>query len=383
MKKLVLLGATGSIGTQTIDIVLKYPDMYEIIALSVGYNIDLLEEILKKIKVRFVCTAEQNKYLIDKYPDIVFYMGDMGLNILASLDNYDLLVNALVGFVGLKPTLTAIDHKKDVALANKETLVVAGKFINKEKRRNNVNIFPIDSEHSAIFQALQGNRPEDVKRLIITASGGSFREKNREELKQVTVKDALKHPNWTMGAKITIDSATMMNKGFEVIEAHWLFDIDYDNIDVIMHKQSIIHSMVEYVDNSVIAQLGNADMRLPIQYALCYPNRYEIKGTKALDFNKISHLSFEEVNLNRFPLLKLAYEVGRKDGNLPSVLNASNEVANQAFRDEKISFLEIESLVISAVTNAKYIANATLEEIIYSDGWARKYVNDKINKMSV
>jgi len=382
MKKLVLLGATGSIGTQTIDIVLKYPNMYEIVALSVGYNIALLEEILSKIKVKYVCTAETNKCLTEKYPDITFYSGDLGLNILASLDNYDLLVNALVGFVGLKPTLTAIDHKKDVALANKETLVVAGKFINKEKRKNGVTIFPIDSEHSAIFQSLQGNKIEDVKRLIITASGGSFRNKTREELNNVTVEDALNHPNWAMGAKITIDSATMMNKGFEVIEAHWLFNIDYEEIDVIMHKQSIIHSMVEYVDNSVIAQLGNADMRLPIQYALCYPNRFEIKGTKSLDFAEIATLNFEKVDFDRFPLLKLAYEVGKKDGNLPAVLNAANEVANKAFRDGKISFLDIENLIISAVNDVEYLPNASLEEVIYYDGWAREYVLNKITKMS-
>jgi len=316
MKKIVLLGATGSIGMQTIDVCLKHPDKFEIVGLSVGRNINLLQKILTKLTVKSVCIKEYNQFLIDKYPDIDFYFGDTGLIDLVSLSDYQVLVNALVGFVGLMPTITAIKNKKNVALANKETLVVAGDIVNKLKNKYGVTIYPIDSEHSAIFQALQGNKINQVKKIIITASGGSFRNLSREDLKNVTVNDALNHPNWKMGAKITIDSATMMNKGFEVIEAHYLFDLPYNKIETILHYESIVHSMVEYNDNSIIAQLGNSDMRLPIQYAITYPDRYNVIGSEELDFKKWSNLTFKEMDYDRYPLLKFAYEVGVKSGKL-------------------------------------------------------------------
>ncbi len=380
MKKIVLLGASGSIGLQTIDVCAQYNDLLEIVAFSIGKNIEKCEEILKVVKCELVCVMNKHdcEYLQSKYANIRFVYGDDGLVELANLSNYDILVNALVGFAGLRPTVSAIKNKKDIALANKETLVVAGKFINELIIENNVNIFPIDSEHCAIFQALQGNKLSEVNKLIITASGGSFRNKTREELKDVTVQQALNHPNWSMGAKITIDSATMMNKGFEVIEAFWLFNIPFKNIEVIMHPQSIIHSMVEYQDNSIIAQLSNADMRLPIQYCLLYPQHINIANSEQLDFAKIGSLTFLPADFERFPLLKLAYEVGELQGNLPAYLNAANEVCNQKFLEGKIKFLDIETLVIDAVKNLPYEKDISFEDIFKYDLIAREYVTSKI-----
>ncbi len=381
MKKLMLLGATGSIGTQTIDVVTAHPELFELVGLSVGKNIDLLKEILTKVSVKYVCTMERQDELEKEYPDITFLVGNGGIIELAKIKGYDLLVNALVGFVGLAPTLEAMKHGHDVALANKETLVVAGKYINQAKHEYGVELFPIDSEHSAIFQALRGNEIKEVRRLLITASGGSFRELTRQDLENVTLEDALRHPNWAMGAKITIDSATMMNKGLEVIEAHWLFDVDYDDIEVVLHKQSLVHSMVEYQDYSIMAQLGNADMRIPIQYALYYPRRIPVENSEPLDFTKTINMTFEPMDMERFPLLKLAFEVGKKDGNLPAIMNAANEQSNQAFRDGKISFLQIEELVFKAVEAAYYIEDASLEQLVEADSWAREYVDSLIENM--
>ena len=381
MKRIVLLGATGSIGLQTIDVVLSHPDLFEITALSIGYNVQGLRDILKKIHVPYVCVVKQEdaKQLSLEYPDIVFHYGDEGLIELAHFYEYDVLVNALVGFAGLMPTMKAIETGHDVALANKETLVVGGQFVMEAVKKHGVSLTPIDSEHSAIFQCLQGVKHAEVKRLIVTASGGSFRNKSREELKDVTVEEALKHPNWSMGAKITIDSATMMNKGFEVIEAHWLFDFDFNQIDVIMHPESVIHSMVEFHDTAVLAQLGTPDMRLPIQYALSWPDRIELESER-LDFTKLSALHFAPASFERFPLLGLAYEVGKKQGNLPAVLNAANEVANQAFRDGRITFLEIEQLVIDTVNEFEYHQEVTLEEVIETDRRTRQIVEMKMKE---
>lgn len=378
MKKIMLLGATGSIGTQTIDVILNHPELFELTGLAAGKNIKVLEEILAKVKVKYVCTTDRQEQLELKYPDIGFMTGEQGLLELARNQEYDLLVNALVGFVGLKPTLEAMATNHDVALANKETLVVAGEYINAAKHEYEVELFPIDSEHSAIFQALRGNDPKTVRRLLITASGGSFRDKSREELENVTLEDALRHPNWAMGAKITIDSATMMNKGLEVIEAHWLFDVDYEDIEVVLHKQSIVHSMVEYHDYSIMAQLGDADMRIPIQYAMHYPHRVPLKNSDPLDFSKTMNLTFEPIDFERFPLLRLAFEAGKKGGNLPAIMNAANEHANQAFQDGKISFLEIEEMVFSAVAAANHIERPTLDQLIEADGWAREFVANLI-----
>ena len=381
MKRIVLLGATGSIGVQTIDVVLSHPDKFEIKALSIGYNVNGLRDILKKIHVPYVCVVKEEdaKQLSFEYPEIVFYHGDEGLIELAKLDHYDVLVNALVGFAGLLPTMTAIETGHDIALANKETLVVGGQFVMEAVKKHKVTLTPIDSEHSAIFQCLQGSKHKEVKRLIVTASGGSFRNKTRDELEGVTVDQALNHPNWSMGAKITIDSATMMNKGFEVIEAHWLFDFDFDQIDVIMHPESVVHSMVEFKDTAVLAQLGTPDMRLPIQYALSWPERFTLES-ESLDFTKLSALHFAPASFERFPLLGLAYEVGRKQGNLPAVLNAANEVANQAFRDGRISFLEIERLVIDTVNVFDYNQHVTLNDVIEADRRTRQIVEMKIKE---
>lgn len=377
MKKILLLGASGSIGIQTIDVVVNHQDKIKIVGISIGKNIKVLKEILTKIEVNYVCVSENNPELFALYPNIKFYHGEQGLLDIVTELQYDLLVNALVGFVGLKPTLKAISLKHDVALANKETLVVAGDFVNQAVKENKVNLIPIDSEHSAIMQALMGNDIKEVNRLIITASGGSFKNKTREELVNVTVEEALKHPNWEMGAKITIDSATMMNKGFEVIEAHFLFDIPYDKIEVILHSESIVHSIVEYQDLSQMAQLSISDMRLPIQLALTYPNRLPLNGT-ALDLTKLKTLNFKEMDFQRYPLLNVAYQVGKAKGNAPCILNAANEIANKAFLDNKISFLDIEFYICDALKNVKYLKNPTLEEIFEYDQITRDYVSKKI-----
>lgn len=381
MKRIVLLGASGSIGVQTIDVVLSHPEEFEIKALSIGYNVAVLKDILTKVHPEVVCVVrkEDAVTLSTEYSDIRFVYGDEGLVELAGLEGYDVLVNALVGFAGLLPTMRAIETGHDIALANKETLVVGGSFVMEAAKKHGVMLTPIDSEHSAIFQCLQGNQHHEVRRLIVTASGGSFRNRTRDQLKGVTVQEALSHPNWSMGAKITIDSATMMNKGFEVIEAHWLFGFDFDHIDVVMHPESVVHSMVEFVDTAVVAQLGTPDMRLPIQYALSWPRRLTLKS-ESLDFTKLSALHFAPASFERFPLLGLAYEVGRKQGNLPAVLNAANEVANQAFRDGRIEFLDIEELVISTVNEFEYKKEITFADVLEADAQAREIVEMKIKE---
>ena len=381
MKRCCVMGVTGSIGVQTVDVCSAHPEEFRITSMSAGRNIEQLKKLLAVspyCKAVCVQREEDCKALKEEYPDLEWVWGDEGLLTLSEREDYDLFVNALVGFVGLKPTMKAIEAGHDIALANKETLVVAGAFVTEACRRNHVALLPIDSEHSAIFQCLQGNRRDQLKRLIITASGGSFRDRTREQLKDVTVQQALSHPNWSMGAKITIDSATMMNKGFEVIEAHWLFDVDFDHIDVLIHKESVVHSLVEYQDNAVIAQLGTADMRLPIQYALSYPDRLVLKNSEPLDLAKVATLHFAEADFQRYPLLKLAYEVGRKQGTLPAVMNAANEEANAAFRKGKISFLQIEELVIGACRDLPYREAESLEDIFEADRQAREYVKSKL-----
>lgn len=379
-KKIILLGASGSIGTQTLDVIAHHPDLFELCAFSVGKRIEHVETILNQFEVHHVCVLneEDKKHLEVKFPDVHFVSGDEGLLQLASLEEGNTLVNALVGSVGLKPTLCAIEHGKDIALANKETLVVGGKFVKEALKKYHVNITPIDSEHSAIFQCLQGVRKEDVSKLIITASGGSFRDRSREELKGVSVKEALAHPNWNMGAKITIDSATLMNKGFEVIEAHYLFDMDYDDIDVLVHKESIIHSLIETKDTALLAQLGTADMRLPIQYALSVPKRFELVSGERCNLAKLKTLHFDEVDMVRFPLLKVAYECGKKEGNACAILNAANEVAVNAFLNEEIEFLDIEKLIFKALDEIEYIKDATLKDVFDTDCRTRQYVKELV-----
>lgn len=382
MKNITVLGVTGSIGMQTVDVVKNHLDKFKIVAMSAGYNIKQVEEILEMIDVEYVCVVQKKdaQYLQEKYPDLKVTYGQEGLIKIATLPQIDIVLNAIVGFAGLVPTIEAIKAKKDIALANKETLVVAGHIITKLVKENNVRLLPVDSEHSAIFQSLNGEKHQQIKRIILTASGGSFRDKSRDELIGVTVEEALNHPNWSMGAKITIDSATLFNKGLEVIEAKWLFDVSYDQIDVLIHPESIIHSMVEFVDTSVIGQLGNPDMRLPIQYALTYPDRDVLVNGESLDLAKIASLTFKKPDLDRFKALALAYKSGRTGGSMPCVLNGANEIANELFRNNKIEFLQIEELVEKALKAHQVISDPTLEQLVEVDSWARNFVLKEIGE---
>lgn len=357
-----LLGATGSVGTQTIEVIKELN--FNLVAFSSGRNIIKTKEIIEEFAPMYVSVMEQSdaEELSKIYRGIEFYYGEEGLVKIATLEGEGILVNALVGFVGMKPTIEAIKVGKKIALANKETLVVAGDIIMPLAKEHNVQIVPIDSEHSAILQCLNGESDKSVSKIIITASGGSFRDLLREDLSNVTVEQALSHPNWNMGAKITIDSATMMNKGFEVIEAHHLFGLDYSKIETILHKESIIHSMVEFVDGSIISQMGSSDMRVPIYYSLVYPGRLETPYK--LDLSSLSTLNFKEMDFGRYPLLKLAYDVGKQGGVLPCVLNAANEAAVELFLNEKISFIDIETIVIETVQNYKNIKEYNVDDLI-------------------
>ena len=381
-KRILLLGASGSIGTQTIDIIEQHPEQYELVSFGVGKNIDYARKLLTKYPVSLISVErkEDSEELQKEFPHTRVTYGNEGLVELVTSVDYDLLVNALVGFVGLEPTLKALETNHNVALANKETLVVGGELVNKAALENGCVITPIDSEHSAIAQCLAGNPYKQIKKLIITASGGSFRKKTREELKDVTVEEALSHPNWTMGAKITIDSATMMNKGFEVMEAHYLFDVPYEQIEVLMHDESIIHSMVEYKDGAIMAELGTPDMRIPIQYAISEPEnlRSELNLGESLDLAKVATMHFHAPDYNRFPLLKLAYDIGKNPGTNQAVLNASNEVANAAFRNHRIPFLMIEEVVFKTVEAFENKPVSSLKELIEVDQKARKYAEDYI-----
>lgn len=375
MKKIMLLGASGSIGTQTIDIIKQHRDELDLVGISVGQNIDFLVDVLNNFNIKYAYTIEKNKVLEEKFPNVNFYYGYNGLIELVKKDDYDLLVNALVGFVGFVPTLEAIKNKKDIALANKETLVAGGKIIFNALRENKVNLYPIDSEHAAILQCMQGHKSKDIRRLIITASGGAFRDLSREQLKEATVQKALAHPVWNMGAKITIDSATMMNKGFEVIEAHYLFNMPYEKIDVILHKQSIVHSMVEYNDGSIIAQMGEPDMHLMIKYALLYPRHLYDKNVKYLDLDNLTSLDFKKMDYNRYPLVKLAKQVGSYEGNFGAVLIGANDEAVNLFLKEKIPFVDIERYIFETLKAAHFIKDPTVEQLVQSHSWAKKYVD--------
>ncbi|MBA9024835.1 1-deoxy-D-xylulose-5-phosphate reductoisomerase [Peribacillus huizhouensis] len=378
MKYISLLGASGSIGQQTADVVRQHPDQFEIVAFSVGENVELARKYISEFQPSLVCVQakEDAQTLQLEYAGtgIHFTYGDEGLIETAVFEKADILVNAVIGSVGLFPTLQAIKAKKDIALANKETLVTAGHLVMEEARKAGVNLLPVDSEHSAIFQALQGEKEKNIERLIITASGGSFRDRSRAELIGVTVDEALNHPNWAMGAKITIDSASMMNKGLEVIEAHWLFNLPYEKIEVVLHKESIIHSMVEFHDSSVIAQLGTPDMRVPIQYALTYPDRLPLSTSHRLNLAEIGMLHFAEMDFNRFPCLQFAYEAGKIGGTMPTVLNAANEVAVAEFLKGKIAFLEIETYIEQALNRHTPIDNPDLTTIQEVDASTRKFI---------
>lgn len=377
MKKISLLGATGSIGTQTLEVIGNHPDKFCLEAISIGKNIDLgLKQIIKyKPKLVSVQFKEDYDKLLNEVPNNVrLVYGNDGLAEVAAENDAEILVNAVIGSIGLRPTLAAIKAGKTIAIANKETLVTAGHIIIKEAEKFGVQLLPVDSEHSAIFQCLQGERLSEVEKLILTASGGSFRDKERTELANVTVKDALNHPNWTMGAKITIDSATMMNKGLEVIEAHWLFNVPYEQIDVLLHQESIIHSMVEFIDGSVIAQLGTPDMKVPIQFALTYPNRLQLKDKKRLKLWEIAKLHFSKPSFDRYRCLHFAYEAGKQGGTLPTVLNAANEQAVALFLDGAITFLQIEEAIERALNEHQNIASPSLEVIQEIDKETRNFV---------
>ncbi len=378
MIKVGILGASGSIGVQSIDVLKNNKDKFELVAFSVGKNYEFANEILSEFNtIKLVCV--QNEEDIDNinFNNVVF--GDSGLNDVAVYSDIDILITAVVGFVGLIPTVNAIKAKKNIALANKETLVTAGHIIMPLAKENNVKILPVDSEHSAIFQCLHKEENE-IDKLLITASGGSFRDKSRGELENVDVSQALNHPNWSMGKKITIDSATMFNKGLEIIEAHHLFGVDYDDIEVVIHKQSIIHSMVQFKDYSIIAQLGTADMRLPISYALSYPNRLKIVNSKPVNLFEIKKFDFCDVDLERYPAVGLSFRAGRTGGSLPTVLNAANEIAVDLFLNNKIDFLKIEQIVKDEMDQHIVIENPTLEQILKVDKDVRCNVLSKYNK---
>lgn len=380
MKKISLLGATGSIGIQTVDILRNQPESFKLVALSSGKNIEKTREIIDQLQPELVSVQEEADaiQLQKDYPHIQFTFGKEGLVEVATHPDSTVLVNAVLGSVGLESTLAAIRMGKTIAIANKETLVTAGHLVMAEAKKYNAAILPVDSEHSAIFQSMNGENPKQIERLIITASGGSFRDKTRDQLKNVTVKEALNHPNWSMGAKITIDSATMMNKGLEVIEAHVLFDMPFEKIDVLLHKESIIHSLVEYHDTSVIAQLGTPDMRVPIQYALSYPDRLPLVGGNRLNLAQIGQLHFKEVDFDRYRALKLAYDAGIAGGTLLTAMNAANEAAVALFLQEKITFLQIEEIIEQVMNNHNNILLPDLETILHVDSETRKTVASMI-----
>lgn len=362
MREVIILGLSGSIGTQTLDIIKDHPDAFSIVAVSVGKNVSYLDAFLKDNSVKNAYALSVNEKLRAKYPDVNFYEGDDGIEKMLLDVKHDLLVNALVGFVGFRPTFVDIQRGIDVALANKESLVVGGDLIKKAMGQSGAKLFPIDSEHSAIAQLISGKRKEDIRRLIITASGGAFRDRERSELRHVKKEDALRHPTWSMGQKITIDSATMMNKGFEIIEAHYLFDIPYKRIAVVMHPESIVHSLVEFNDGSILAQLSEPDMHLAISYAL-FGRHLPYTAQKALDLVKCGQLHFADLDPLRFPLLKVAKMVGELAGNLGAVINGANDTAVNLFLKDEIPFLMIEETIIEAVKEAEYIKEPTPQQV--------------------
>lgn len=381
MKKISLLGATGSIGQQTLDVIRAHADQFQLVAFSVGQNVEQAIRIATEFQVPLVSVANEQDVRIVKeaVPTADVLWGAEGLEAVAAEAGADVLVNAVLGSVGLQPTLKAIEKGIPIAIANKETLVTAGHLVMAASKKYNVPILPVDSEHSALFQALNGENPKQIKKLIITASGGSFRDKTRQQLEGVSVEDALNHPNWSMGSKITIDSATMMNKGLEVIEAHVLFSMPYDQIEVVLHKESIIHSMIEFVDTSVMAQLGTPDMRVPIQYALTYPDRFPMEKGKSLDLTEIGQLHFQKMDYERYKALDLAIQAGRAGGTATTVLNAANEAAVDLFLKKQISFLAIDEMIERALEQHTILATPTLEEILATDNETRRFVQNMVH----
>ena len=383
VKQLCILGSTGSIGTQTLDVVRAYPERYGVYALCANRSIDLLVAQAKEFHPEVVCIADESLYetLSSQLSAIHFegkvWTGADAIAEVVTMGSVDIVVAAMVGYAGLRPTIEAIKAGKTIALANKETLVVAGEIICELALQHHAPILPVDSEHSAIFQSLVGEDKSEIEKILLTASGGPFRTFTREQMETVTAADALKHPNWEMGAKITIDSASMMNKGFEVIEAKWLFGVPVEKIEVLVHPQSIVHSAVQFTDGAIKAQLGAPDMRLPIQYALSFPERLASDFPRA-DLFALKNLSFEKPDLERFPNLGLAYEAMRRGGNIPCVLNAANEVANLAFRENRCGFLQMSDIISETMAKAAFIAKPTYEDYVASDLEARKIANSFI-----
>ncbi|MGV8147936.1 MAG: 1-deoxy-D-xylulose-5-phosphate reductoisomerase [Alkaliphilus sp.] len=376
MKKISILGSTGSIGMQTIEIVREHSDKFKIIGIAAMANIERLEEQINEFKPEIVAVFNDEKARIlasriENKTKIV--SGMQGLIEVATYDKIDMVLNSVVGSIGMIPTFHAIRSKKNIALANKETLVVAGKIIMEEARKNNVSIIPVDSEHSAIFQCLQGEKYKDISKIILTASGGPFRKWNKAALRDAKYYDALKHPNWDMGKKISIDSATLMNKGLEVIEAKWLFDVSIEEIDVVVHPQSIIHSMVEFTDSSVIAQMGLPSMKLPIQYALAYPQR-EKSNISKLKLSEIKTLTFEEPDLDKFPCLQLAYEALKIGGTMPCLLNGANEVLVSKYLKEEIAFYDIPKYVEKAMKKHSSFDYTSIDELLEVDNCVRNWI---------
>jgi 1-deoxy-D-xylulose-5-phosphate reductoisomerase len=388
VKAITLLGSTGSIGTQTLDIVRQHPDRFRIVGIAAGSNVELLAQQVKEFRPEIVAIANKAKFSelqealsgLDYQPPIL--AGDEGLVEIARYGDAESVVTGIVGCAGLLPTLAAIEAGKDIALANKETLIAGGPVVLPLVEKHGVKLLPADSEHSAIFQCLQGVPAGGLRRIILTASGGSFRDWPAEKLKDVTIADALKHPNWSMGKKITIDSATLMNKGLEVIEAHYLFGLGYDNIDIVIHPQSIIHSLIEVQDTSVLAQLGWADMRLPLLYAMSWPERIATDWPQ-LDLVKAGDLTFREPDRIKYPCINLAYAAGRAGGTMPAALNAANEQAVALFLDEKIPFLAIPQLIEQVCDRHDNNHTPALDDIIAVDEWARKAVIEASQKLSL
>ncbi len=370
MKKIAVLGSTGSIGTQTLEVVSAYPGRFEIVSLSAGKNIDLLEKQIRIFKPKVAAVWDEKD--VEKLKmrltgvDVTILSGMDGLIEAACIPEAEIVVTAIVGMIGIRPTIAAIKAKKDIALANKETLVCAGHIIIPLVKQMGVKLLPVDSEHSAIFQCLNGEKENRIHKILLTASGGPFRGRKKEELKDIKPEDALKHPNWSMGAKITIDSSTMVNKGLEVMEAKWLFGVDYDRVQVVIQPKSIIHSMVEFEDGAVIAQLGTPDMKLPIQYALTWPERMEIKGGGRLDFAELTSIAFEKPDMVNFPALALAYEAGKRGGNIPTAFNAANEIAVAEFLGGKIGYLDIYEKISHACEKIDFIKDPDVDEILYT-----------------
>lgn len=379
MKNISLLGSTGSIGTQTLDVVRRNDDI-NVVALAAGTRIKELEAQVREFKPQLVCVgkeelAEELKIMLSDM-DVKIVSGESGLIEAATLESADIVLTAVVGMMGIVPTIEAIKAHKDIALANKETLVTAGHIIMKLAKECGINIYPVDSEHSAIFQSLNGEYHKEVSKILLTASGGPFRGRKRSELENVTLEDALKHPNWSMGRKITIDSSTMANKGLEVMEAQWLFDVPVDKVQVVIQPQSIIHSMVEFVDGGIMAQLGSPDMRLPIQYALTYPHRRTL-NTERVDFFKLGQITFEEPDFETFKALKLAYDAAGTGGNIPTAFNAANELAVAKFLDRKIKYLDIPEIIQYAMEETRLVENPSVEQILETEKNAYELIESR------